>query len=119
MNRPDIDNHFVLCPDGKIFNLLDVLTYDESINKTIDNIVKQHGEIIKAFPTPLKLFDEIIGLAKDGRGFLKIGETNWSNLWMIRGEFEYYCAYILLNGERKLVATSTEGFFWNFNIIDA
>ncbi len=115
---PSADNHFILCSDGFIFDLLDVLTYDESIEKTINNIVQVHGEIMKATSNPLKIFEKISGLTKDGH-FVDIGPTNWSNLFMIRGDFEYFLAYIYKNGERMLVANSTEGLFWTFNVIDA
>ena len=118
MANASYDNHFVLCSDGKIYDLLDVLTYDQSISQTIANITKEHGEIIKAVPIATKLFDEITGLTKAGV-FTKIGPTNWSNLFMIRGDFEYYSAYIFFNSERTLVATSKEGLSWTFNVIDA
>lgn len=119
MNKPGQDNHFVLTADGNIFDLLDVLTYDETMDKTIDNIVKAHGKIVKAYPTPLKIFNEITALAKDGRGFAKIGATNWNNLFLIRGQFDGYWAFIGSGEDKKLVATSTDGLLWCFNIIDA
>ena len=118
MNSPSYDNHFVLFSDGRIFNLLDVLVYDESIEKTVKNLTEQHGEVIKATSTPFKIFEEIVGVGKNGK-FMPIGPTNWPNLFMIRGDFYYYLAYINWKGERKLVANSSTGVFWSFNIIDA
>ena len=118
MAKASYDNHFVLCSDGMIFDLLDVDIYTESIQNTIDKIVAEHGEIKKAGCSPLKIFDEIIGVTKDGK-FLPLGPTNWGRLFEIRGQFEFYLAYIRWEGERKLVANSQEGFSWTFNVIDA
>lgn len=118
MNNPSYDNHFVLCSDGMMFDLLDVLIYTDPIESTIEKIIQEHGEIVKASYSPLKIFDAISGVTKEGK-FMPIGPTNWKNLFMIRGQFEFYLAYINWQGERTLIANSNEGVFWNFNVIDA
>jgi hypothetical protein len=117
-NKPGNDNHYILCADGRMFNLLDVLIYNDPIEDVINKIISEHGEIIKANSSPLKIFEAINGLSKDGK-FMPIGATNWNNLFMIRDQFEGYYAYIYKQGEKKLVATSKEGLFWNYDIIDA
>ena len=118
MNKPAYDYHFVLCEDGTIFDLLDVLIFDDSIEKTVEKITQEHGKITKTALNPIKLFDEVVGYAKDGR-ILPIGATNWEKLFMIRDQFEWYYAYIHVNGERILVANSKEGLSWTFNVINA
>lgn len=116
--QPGFDNHIVLCGDGMIFDLLDVLIFQDDMKTTIDKVSDEHGTIIRAVPTPYKLFDEILGLKKTGE-FVRIGPTNWPNLFMIRGEFQYYLAYMNLDGERRLVANSDEGISWHYNVIEA
>ena len=119
MNIPSVDNHFVLFADGRTFNLLDVLIYEGTISDTVLKLKKEHGDILKATDSPLKIFNLILGLRKDNSQFVQIGETNWKNLWMIRHDFEYYLAYVFINNERILTATSDHGMFWNFIVVDA
>lgn len=116
--QPSFDNHIVLCGDGKIFDLLDVSVFQKDIEFTVATVSSEHVGIIKAVPTPYKLFEEVIGLKKTGE-FVRIGPTNWSHLFMIRGEFQYYLAYMNIGGERRLVANSDEGISWHYNVIEA
>ena len=118
-SQAGIENHIVLCNDGTVFDLLDTAISLDTIENTITSITNAHGDIVTAVSTPYKLFAaEVIGLKKTGE-FVKIGKTNWPNLFMIRGEFQYFLSYAVINKEKKLIAHSQDGLSWQYDIIDA
>jgi hypothetical protein len=117
--KPDFDTHYVLCKDKTIVDILDVLVFDTDIPTTVKNVEEQHGEILRSALSPLKLFDQILGDDKNQGKFVSIGATNWTKLFLIRGQFDGYWAFIGSGEDKKLVATSTDGLLWCFNIIDA
>ena len=112
-NLPGIENHFVLCADGYVCDLMDYFYCCEDIEMTIKMVTMNHIEIVKAADSPFKFFDEVAGLKTDGT-FIRIGPTNWPNLFMIREEFQYYLAFI----EKRLIAKSVTGVFWDFHVIE-
>ena len=113
----DPENRYILFNDGAMFDLLDVLIYQESFENTLNILIDQHGAPLKASNSPLKIFQQVLGLRRDSGQFVPIGENNWHNLFLIRQDFDYYLAFVKINGERVLVATSDKGMFWNFNVI--
>lgn len=116
---PAYDTHYVICKDNHIFDILDVLVFDTDIPTTVKKIEEAHGEIQKSALTPLKLFEQVLGYSKKDGKFVPIGPTNWPKLFLIRGDFDGYWAYVGSGENRQLVATSQDGLLWNFDIIDA
>ena len=119
MKTVNEENHFVLFSDNTIFNLLDPLVFCGSVMETLDVLKQQHGDPIKVGDSPFKIFELILGLRKDNAQFVQIGETNWNNLWLIRQDFCYYLAFVHINGEKTMVARSSCGIIWTFNVISA
>lgn len=116
--KPDSENRYVLYSDGHMFDLLDPAVFDTDIDTTVTKLSNSGAEILQCANSPTKLFTEVVGLKKTGE-FSKFGPTNWNNLFLIHGEYEYFMAYVVIDNVKHLTATSTTGVFWSFNIIDA
>lgn len=118
--KPDLENRYVLCSNNNMFDLLDPLIFKDDVETTLACLLPENGEtkILCCANSPLKIFNEIVGLKKTG-DFVRIGQTNWNNLFLVHGEFEYFLAYTYIDNVKCLVATSSNGTYWNFNIADA
>lgn len=115
---PSKENCYILFTDGTVADLSDPLLSSDDINTTVTQMTEKHGPVLKAGNSPLKIFSEITGLKKNGE-FARIGQTNWKNLFLIHGEFEYFMASVIVENVKHFIATSNTGIFWNFNVVDA
>ena len=113
--NPSSENHYVLRSDGRIFDLLD---FDTEIEVTVTQLCEGEKTILQCANEPTKLFSEVKGLRKTGE-MSPFGPTNWSKLFLVRGEYEYFLAFVVIDNEKILTAVSTTGIFWNFNVNDA
>lgn len=118
--KPSLENRYVLFSNGSMLDLLDPLVFKEDIETTVASVALEDGtlKILDCANSPLKIFNEIVGLKKTG-DFVRIGQTNWNNLFLVHGEFEYFLAYTYIDNVKCLVATGSNGTYWNFNIADA
>lgn len=116
--KPDFDNHYILLSNGEIVDLLDPLVFDKDIETTIAKKCSGDIKILRCAEAPIKLLNEVLGLKKTGE-FLRFGPSNWDRLFLVHGEYEYFLAYVAIDGMRFLAAKSTDGTFWTFNVNDA
>ena len=114
-NQADELKHFVVYKDGMIEDLYDVRWWHDSLEQTIKDRELIHGRIVNAATSPLGLFHKIVGVLKEGGKFTPIAANNWDKLFWLRGQFQYYLAYL---ENAQLVASSTNGIVWRFNVID-
>ena len=111
------DNRFVLLSDYTAYDLKDPTVAKATTEETLSDLEAVHGVMLKAVDSPIKLFDMVIGIRKDGAKSSQIGKTNWNNLFLIRKDFDYFLAFLLKDGEKILLADSVNGMFWNFNVV--
>ena len=117
---PSRENRYILFKNGSIVDLLDFLNSDTDVDDVtiVSQLVEDNGVVIKAANSPIKLFSEVSGFKKTGE-LIKLGQTNWSNLFLIHEQFDYFMAFAKIDTEKLLVATSNNGIFWNFMIREA
>jgi hypothetical protein len=119
--KPDMENHYALCTNGTIIDLLDERVFDTDIDTTVKNLAatKTIG-IVKCTNDPKKLFDSIMGKSATEQVMKPFpGGSNWHKLFDVREQFEYFVAYTMVGGAKQLVAKSLDGIYWSFDIIDA
>ena len=115
--QPSKENRYVLFSGGTVVDLLD-LSDGNDIDNFVAQLSEKRGKVLKAANSPLKIFSEILGFKKTGE-ISKFGQTNWSNLFLVHGEFDFFLATVVIDNTRYIVAKSTSGVFWSFNIVDA
>ena len=118
IKKPGLDNHYILLDSGEIFDLLDPLIFDADIDTTVTKKCNSDKKMLQCADSPTKLFTEVIGLNKNGE-FFRFGPANWDRLFLVHGGYEYFLAYVLVDGVKRLAAQSTNGSTWTFNVNDA
>ena len=116
--QPDEEYRYILCSNGSIYDLLDPRLFDTDINTTIEKIKQKEVTIVKWEKTPTKLFSLIVGKKVDSCFLPFPGGSNWSKLFTVRDQFDYFLGYTTIDNQKYLSAKSLDGYYWSFDIID-